>query len=445
MTDRARGFAKSLRKAATGSDGYFVRAFLGKTPFIVLNMMLWLLAVVLLAAVAALGYRQGAIRVAFSLVGIIMGALLAGLLGKLIKPVLVGMGVKNPILPGLLAPLIVFLVISILFKVAAFMVHQKVDVYFKYHAGDLRLALWERLSHRLGLCLGLVNGALYLILIAFVIYPFGYWTVQFATPGEDPKSMRILNGLSWDMQNSGFAKVAEAIQPMPKVWYEAADLAGLIYNNALLEARLSRYPAFLGLAERSEFQDMGNDTQFTELLLSRKPIMTVLDYPKAQAILQNPDLLKLIWSTAVPNFNDLRTYLETGKSPKYDPEKILGRWTFNLNVTMSLFRRAKPNITSKEMLGWKRWMMAVFNKTSFVAMTDHQAILKNLPSLKPLAGGAAGTATPQTLKGQWKSQDNGYELNLSGAGRDEQLPAAIEGDRLTIAAGGLSLAFDRED
>ena len=125
---------------------------------------------------------------------------------------------------------------------------------------------------------------------------------------------------------------------------------------------------------------MANDTQFTELLLRRAPIMEVLDHPKAQAIIQNPDMLKLIWATVVPDIKDLPIYLETGKSPKYGQEKILGRWNFNVNVTMSLFRRAKPNISSKEMQSWKRWMLAAFAKTSFVAMTDHQAILKNLPA-----------------------------------------------------------------
>ena len=47
------------------------------------RMMFWLLALVLLASLAGVGYRQGAIRVAFSFVGILIGALLAGPLGKL--------------------------------------------------------------------------------------------------------------------------------------------------------------------------------------------------------------------------------------------------------------------------------------------------------------------------------------------------------------------------
>jgi hypothetical protein len=37
-------------------------------------MTFWLLALVLLASLAGIGYRQGAIRVAFSLVGILVGA-----------------------------------------------------------------------------------------------------------------------------------------------------------------------------------------------------------------------------------------------------------------------------------------------------------------------------------------------------------------------------------
>jgi hypothetical protein len=223
-------------------------------------------------------------------------------------------------------------------------------------------------------------------------------------------------------------------------------LAGLIYNNPLSEARLARYPAFLGLAERQEFQDMASDSQFTELLLRPAPIMEVLDQPKAQAITQNPDMLKLIWTTVVPDVKDLPIYLETGKSPKYGQEKILGRWNFDVNLTMNLLRRAKPNITSKEMQGWKRWMMASFAKTSFVAMTDQQAILKNLPTARPTAAGVAPSAGPQTFKGQWTAAGEGkYQLALSGAAKDASWAAKIDGDRLTIGVEGMDLVFDRED
>jgi hypothetical protein len=408
-------------------------------------MTFWVLALVLLASLAGLGFRQGAIRVAFSFVGILFGVLLAGPLGKLVKPLLVVLGLKTPALAWLLAPLIAFVLISVIFKVAGRMVHQKVDVHFKYKAGDLRLALWERLNRRLGLCLGLANGALYIILLSVVIYPLSYWTFQMATSDDDPRSLKLLNRLGQDLQDTGFAKVARAIDPMSKVWYDSADLAGLIFNNPLSQARLSRYPAFLGLTERAEFQDMANDPQFTELFLGRKPILTVLDHPKAQAILHNPELVQLIWATVVPNLKDVPVFLDTGKSPKYGAEKILGRWTFNVNAAMGLFRHGKPNISSTDMQKWKKWMALSFAKTSFVAMTDHQAILKSAPQLKLPAANTAPPSATQTLKGQWKTEDSKYQLTLSGAGQDEQLSAAVEGDRLTIGAEGLGLVFDRED
>jgi len=407
-------------------------------------MILWLLALLLLASLAGIGYRQGVIRVAFSFVGILFGALLAGPLAKPVKLLLVALGMKTPPLAWLLAPIVVFLIISIIFKVAGYMIHQKVDVHFKYHAGDLRLALWERLSQRVGLCLGLANGALYLILISSVIYPLSYWTFQMSAGSEDPRMIRIVNRLGQDLQNTGFAKVARAIDPMPPIWYDAADLAGVIYRNSLLQARLARYPAFLALGERPAFQELASDTQFTEMWQRHEPVARLLEYPKAQTIVQNPELLKSIWTTVVPDLHDLLTFLETGKSPKYDPERILGRWEFNVTVALAVFRKAKPNITSREMQFWRNWFTVAFAKTSFVAMTDHQAILKNVPQL-PAPGAMPASSGPQTLKGEWKRLNGKYQLALSGGAREEEMMASLDGYRLTISGPGLGLVFDREN
>jgi hypothetical protein len=407
-------------------------------------MLFWLLTLILLASLAGIGYRQGAIRVAFSLVGILFGVLLAAPLGRLLKPLVSAFGVKNPVFAAALGPLVVFIIISIIFKVSAFMVHQKVDVHFKYKAGDLRLALWERLNRRLGLCLAMINALLYLILISFVIYVFGYWTVQLSSADKDPRLMRLVSQLARDLQSTGFAKVARAVDPLPQSYYDAADLAGVIYNNPLCEARLARYPAFLSLAERPEFQEMSADQQFTELLLRPAPIMDILDHPKAQAIIQNPASLKQIWTIVLPDLKDIPNYLVTGRSAKYEAEKILGRWNFNVDVTASVFRRSKPNITAKEMQAWKRWMAASFAKTSMVAMTDHQAIIKNIPPVRIPVAGAGSAGAPQTLKGQWKNLDTKYDLSLTDGAREESLSATIDGDRLTLATDGLNLVFDRE-
>jgi uncharacterized membrane protein required for colicin V production len=397
-----------------------------------------------MASLAGLGYRQGAIRVAFSFLAILFGVLLAPPLGHLLKPVLIALGVKNPVLLWLLGPVIVFVLISIAFKMGALPVHQKVDVHFRYHAGDLRLMLWERLSRRLGLCLGLLNATAYLVLICFAFFVLSYWTSQMASPGEDPTAIKLLNRFGADLQSTGFSKVARAIDGFPQEWYEAADLAGIIYNNPLTEARLSRYPAFLELAEMPEFKNLANDKEFANLRQRRATLMEVLHYPQIDGMLQNQDLARQVWSTVAPDMKDLRIFLATGQSPKYDSEKILGRWSFNVGAAVNAARRLKPNMPAKELLAVRRYITASYEKTSFVAMTDHRAILKSLPQVRIATTAPAASLPTQTLDGKWDNQGGKYQLSMS-AGQQE-FSANIEGDRLTINTGeAMNLIFDRED
>jgi hypothetical protein len=406
-------------------------------------MTIWLLVLLLMASLAALGYRQGGIRVAVSLIGILVGAALAGPCSPPIKHMMMVFGVKNPVLIWLLAPLIVFIIISAISKACALPLHQKVDVYYKYKAGDLRLALWERLNHRLGACLGLINGLLYALLVAAVIYPLSYWTVQTANPDTDPSSVQWVNRFGRDMHSTGFDRAARALDPMKPVFYETADIVGLLYSNPLLEARLSRYPGFLSLAERPEIQDIANDKEFTEMRQRKEPIMNVIDYPKTQGIIQNADLLEVLWSNAVPDLKDLSVYFETGRSPKYESVKILSRWDFDVNATIGLRRKANPNISSIQMKQIKQWMSVAFAKTSIVAGPDHLAVIKNLPPLKvPVPN--QPPPPPETWQGQWKDLDEG-KYALSFPANNQEVAAVVEGDRLTVSLPGFGLVFSRED
>ena len=406
-------------------------------------MTMWLLAILLLASLAGLGWRQGAIRVGISFIGIIIGALLAPPLARLVKPILLAVGLKNPVLLWIFGPLIIFIIISALFKVLALVVHQKVDVYYKYKGGDLRLALWERLNQHLGLCLGLLNGVAYLVLISFIIYAFSYWTVQMSTGDEDPRLVRILNRLGRDLQNTGFAKVARSIDKLPEAYYDAADIAGLLYNTPLLEARLSRYPAFLVISERPEFQDLAADTTFSEMRQQRKPLRDVLAYPKTRAILENTDLMKMIWTTAAPDLKDLADFLQTLRSAKYDSERILGRWNFDVRAAVAAYRKLKPNLASAEMQRMRRLIEANFAKASLVAMPNQQALLKNITQLKVVP--TAAPATGQVTQGQWTKMDSKYQLTFPLEGKEQQIVASIEGDRMTIQSEGNELALLREN
>lgn len=399
-------------------------------------MTIWLLALLLLACLAAVGHQQGAIRVGISFLGILLAALLAGPLARLVKPLLVALGVANPVLLWVLAPIIVFIIVLSVVKVAAVAVHKKVDIYYKYKAGELRLALWERMNAWLGACLGLLNALAYLVLISWVAFSFSYWTTQMASSDLDPKLVRLLNRIGRDLQSTGMAKVARAIDPLPPVFYQAADLAGLLYQNPLKEARLSRYPAFLPLAERPEFQTLAQDKGFSELRLRRAPIREVLDNPNISAMVNNPDELRLIWSVVTPDIEDLENFLETGTSKKYS-EKILGRWVFDVNAAMVAYRKVKPNLPSSEMVKFRRSMTGMYSKMMLVAMPDGSLAVKNMPQPKTTGG-----AEMQNLQGNWKSVGSEYEITLGSASARR---GKIEAGRLVLAGEGLTLVFAPED
>jgi uncharacterized membrane protein required for colicin V production len=405
-------------------------------------MTIWILALLLVASLAALGYRQGAIRVAFSLIGIFAGVLLAGPLSKPMEILLKAFGVTHPMLLWLLPPLVAFCLVSAIFKGIALAVHHKVDVYFKYKAGDLRYTLWERLSRRLGLCLGIVNGTAYMALLSFVIYIVGYWTVQLESSEGMSQLTKLTNQAARDLQSTGFDKTARAFDQMPQSYYDAADLAGLIYQNSLLEARLARYPAFLALAEKPEFQAL-NNPDFSAMRLRQESISQVLDYGPVKDIWGNPETLRMIWGIVEPNLKDLKAFLETGQSPKFAEEPILGRWNFTARGTVAFIRRSSPNISSTEMARLRNTLTALFSKSRLVVGTDNFLAVKDWPTLKKPANPKAGPEL-QSAQGRWDGANGRYKLEFSIAGTPWKPSVIIEGDRLTVVADKLAAVFDRE-
>ena len=405
-------------------------------------MLIWLLAIVLIASVAALGLRQGAIRVACSFIGIVVGALLAVPLGHLASKLLGVVGIKDPLLLWALGPIIVFILISAGFKVGALTLHPKIDVYYKYKAGDLRLALWERLNERLGLCLGVLNGVAYAVLLAFVLYVPSYAAVQFETSDDDPKWLRVLGTLGHGLHSSGMDKVARSIDSMPETNYRMVDLAAMLYRNPLAEARVVSYPGFLSLAELPEFTDMSNDKNFIDPWQRQIPIMQLMEAPRLANIRNNPELLKTIWATTAPDLDDLNAYIRTGRSAKYDPIKILGRWKFDVGAALGAVRRSKPAMSSRDMAAWRAFLDSAFGKAGLIARPDHSVSFKNTPGLRIPTALAGATQSLQNLNGQWKDLDSSkYQLSLSGA----DLPATVQGDRLSVKSEGADLVFNRED
>ena len=407
-------------------------------------MTIWLITLLLLPSIAAIGYQQGAIRAGISFFGIVFGVMLAALAGKIFNPLLGLFGVTSPIMFWALPPILGFLLVLTLVKVAGFMVHQKVDVHYKYKAGDLRLSLWERLNARLGACLGLLNGVAYIVVFSMCIHAVSYWTVQLASSEGDSKSMRLVNKLGRDLQSTGMARVGRAASSISDTYYDTADIAGLIFQNSLLEARLIRYPGLLSLGERPEFQTLGQDSTFAEMRVKGGSLGEVLQNPSAKAIFDNGELIRLTLSTLKPDLKDIGYFLTNGVSqnPSYS-DPILGRWRFDSSGTMLAYRRVKPNIVGGEATRIRAWMQERFAKCVVVAAPDKTLSIKSFAPGKLLPG-FPSAAELKNLKGEWRPDGTtGYEFTLEG-GTDIR-KAKFEGNRLMIQGEGAAIAFTKED
>ena len=402
-------------------------------------MTIWILAVVLLAACIALGHKLGAINAVFTFVGILLAGLLAAPLGGLFKHLLPHVGIHNETMAWAIAPIVPFFVVLGLFKATGFLVQRKVAVYYKYKAGDLRLALWERLNARLGACVGTLNGTAYLVLVSFVIYNFSYWTVQVAPSEDETRTTKLINQRGEDLEGTGLAKVGRSLVTLPDNFYKVADLAGLIAQNPQLGDRLGRYPAFISLIERDDLQQLAQNEDFTNAWNSHAPMGQLLNEPAVQGILQNNDLMDAAWLAIQANLDDLLVYLKTGKSPKYDAETILGRWDFNVSTTVAMLRQLQPNIPASEMKAIRALWIQSFADTTFVAGGDGQAFLKNLPDFKKQPPAL------ETWKGSWSVEGTNYDLSLASNGDNKSMTAQTSGTRLTLKDDKNILIFDRED
>jgi hypothetical protein len=393
----------------------------------------------MLLSLAGLGYRQGAIRVSFSLVGILVSALLAAPLAKHVKPMLPHVGIHDPTVIWLLSPVIVFLILLIPFKSAGYFVHRKVNVHFKYKADTLQLMWWNRLNARLGLCLALVNGLAYLVLLSFIIFNFSYWTAQVATSDDEGRFVKLLNRMGRDSETTGYARIARAIDPMPEIYFKAADLAGLLWQNPQLRDRLADYPMLISVSERDDFQQLGQNSNFQNAWKQHAPIENLINDSQFQSIRQNQDTVNLVWGIIRDNYDDLYAYLQTGQTAKYGSENIIGRWDFNAGAATSIMLQSRPVISSREMRAMRAVLTQAYAKTAFVAGADGQAFLKNLPHFK-----TPTTFDAATWQGQWKNAGANYNLSLNSGSQKRSMPAQINGTRLTVIDDKNTLVFDRE-
>lgn len=335
-------------------------------------MLIWLIVFAIFGIVGATGYYKGAIRSAVSLVGLGFATFLALPLSPPLRPLVLKLGLVNPLWQWILPPVVVFVVIVLLFLGIAFAVHAKFSHHFKYATDDYTRIRWERMNRQLGLCLGLAGGGVYAVLIGLVIYVFGYPAVQL-TGEESPLLQRLLATARKDLQTSGLDRTVASLDPMGENFYLSTDLIGLLYQNPIVMDRLLNYPAFLSLSERQDVKELVTDTDFLNAWQTKAPILDLMNQPKVMALIKDPEVANEVRQV---DMKDLYRYLGNGKSDKYDGEKILGRWRLDVASTFTLTRKRNPDMTAAEMAKTKLLIAVFLAKVNFMATPDNKAFVR---------------------------------------------------------------------
>jgi hypothetical protein len=391
-------------------------------------MTIWIVALVVVGAAAVTGWNRGAVRAGISLAGLLVAAMLAMPIGGLLKPVLSFLGMKHPYTLVFAGPILAFVIVLIAFKIGAHQVFTKIDYWLKYKATELQRAMFERMNSRVGVCVGVVNGIIYFIVIMVPFYVASYATLQMPLGESAPFTIKIVNTLGGELRAAKMGNVVAGFDPAPPSYYEAADIAGLILNNLLLQSRLSRYPTLLSLGEKKEFQDIGADMDLQRMIHEGASLPQILENDKVHTVVTNvaiaQDIQKML---SLDELKDLKKYLKTGISDKYSSERILGLWVLSIEGSSAELKKKNPQITSRDLMRFKVWVYNTFPRAELVITTDNKAVLK-------VADPTANLPVPQpSLRGEWSRADSGYALKMTSGGPEWN--ATIIGEEMYVTAG----------
>ena len=412
----------------------------------IVAMFIWIIVALVFISLGVVGYYQGIVRVAFSFIGLLLGALLALPLSGVFKSILGLFGLEHPVLLAFLAPFCVYMLVLILFKTGGLAVHRKVDTYFKYKASDTLRLLFQRLNSRVGACLGMLNATVYVVLIGVVIYTVGYFTIQVGTGDKDSFWLKAMNRLTEDLRSTKLDKAVAGFVPKSERYFDGCDIVASIFLNPLLQNRLSTYPVFLTLNEKNEFKQIGNSSEFQGFWTKGPTIQEFRSHNLMLPLVDTGDWYKKFVAMLDGDFKDLKIYLETGKSPKYEDEHILGRWEFDGAASFALAKKRKPVMPLQEVRRLRLVFNTVFKGAVLTATVDKKIILKVPGALKLAAALKIPAAQNQkdTAEGTWEhAAGGGYVLSTSEGGKTMKVDALVEGNRLTFTQEGYVLVFEK--
>jgi hypothetical protein len=283
---------------------------------------------------------------------------------------------------------------------------------------------------------GLLNGAVYFILLTLLIYSAGYFTTEAASGAGDPTGARLLTETRAQLHELNLDRVLATYDMVPAQVYQTADIATLVLHNPPLLSRLGQYPPCLQLADRPEYKNLAHDEALQQMIESQAKVLDIIQYPIVHAMLTNGVIVAQLSGLMGRDLDDLQTFLATGQSPKYDPETILGVWDIDRSATFAQVRKKEPKILPKVLAQKEQDLLPLMQGLILSATLDNQMILK-----RPNADRSKLTVV---AAGTWKKDQDTYDVTLPGS-LPETSEIEIEGgNRLFLPKFGYVLVFDKQ-
>jgi hypothetical protein len=278
------------------------------------------------------------------------------------------------------------------------------------------------MNQAIGLFVGLISGICVFFSVGNFVYRQGYLITQVTSDNGEATPVRYIAQLRGEMESTGWARTFAAMDNSPAKYYEVSDILGILHANPLVQGRAENYPPFLALGAQQEFAEIGSDAEFLKLIQSKPALSAMLNHPKAAAVLFSPTLRETF---AKVDLKDFRKYLETGISPRYEDEKILGRWRMDPGTVFTQLKRERLNLSPAEMRSIRAALGPILAGATLVAYTDGRFSIKIAPPAAPVAaanpeGGEAAAPSPAATQNAYMAR---YGLRPSSAGTPA-VPAA---------------------
>jgi len=205
---------------------------------------------------------------------------------------------------------------------------------------------------------------------------------------------------------------------------------------------VANYPGFTSLWHRPDMQPLVTDPVLTSSLASGASLNEVISDPPVHDFIVNRSLSQTVLDAVTSNYDDLMVYLNTGKSPKYGSEPIIGNWTFNAGVTLAWLRQEQPKMGANDMRALRALWSAAYAKTAMQTTGDKQIFIKSWPKFVSTQDANQQPFQGEDWSGDWSREGSNYTLHVTLGGQDKFLTGSTDGLRLRIKDGHNLLVFD---